>query len=229
MRWKNSTKVAVDTSNEFFVNHFPPVRKIGIQTRSVTGTMPGGQRYESSLERDLMELVRDDPDFVSYHPQPVRIDYVGATGEAKSYTPDALIVWKSGRRPLLVEVKHRGDCCGIWRELIQKFRAARAHARECGWDFAVLTEDRIRGPRLENVRFLHAYVRVLGSPAVEQAILLAIEEGHVTPKAVLEHLHSKGHEKASTLPSLWHLIATHAVQIDWTRKLGMTVELRLGA
>ena len=215
--------------NEQPVNPFPPVRKIGIQTRSVTGTMPGGNRYESSLERDLMELVRGDPDFATYHPQPVRIDYTKTTGESTSYTPDALIFWKSGRRPLLAEVKHREDCRGQWKELRSKFRAARDYARDHDWDFAVFTEDRIRGPRLQNLRFLHAYRSIAVSPPLEGAILAAIRAGCTTPKSILEQLSGNGYDKASALPSLWHLIATRAIAIDWDRMLGMATDLRLGA
>ncbi len=32
------------------MNRLPAVRKIGVQTRSITGTVPDGNRYESSLE-----------------------------------------------------------------------------------------------------------------------------------------------------------------------------------
>ena len=209
------------------VNPFPPVRKIGIQTRSITGTMPGGNRYESSLERDLMELVRGDPDFASFHPQPVRIDYTDESGVVSSYTPDALIFWQSGRRPLLAEVKHREDFRGLWKEFLQKFRVAREYARDRGWDFAVFTEDRIRGPRLQNLRFLHAYREQPLDPSVERAILAAIRAGHVTPKSVLERLGSNGYDKALALPSLWRMIATHVIQIDWNCRLGMASELQV--
>lgn len=211
------------------VNPFPPVRKIGIQTRSVTGTMPGGNRYESSLERDLMELVRGDSDFAAYHPQPLRIEYRAKTGQSMSYTPDALIFWKSGRRPLLAEVKHREDCRGQWKELLSKLRAARAYARDKGWDFAVFTEDRIRGQRLQNLRFLHGYKAVAVSPVMEAAILAAIRAGCTTPKSILEQMSGNGYDKASALPNLWHLIATRVISIDWDRKLGMATDVHLGA
>lgn len=209
------------------MNKFPPVRKIGIQTRSITGTMPGGTRYESSLERDLMELVRGDPDFASYHAQPVRIDYRDDTGALSSYTPDALIFWQSDRRPLLAEVKHREDCRGLWKELLQKFRVAREYARGHGWDFAVFTEDRIRGTRLQNLRFLHAYREQPLNPSVEHAILAAIRAGDATPKSVLERLCSNGYDKASALPSLWRMIAFHVIQIDWNCRLGMASDLQV--
>lgn len=209
------------------VNSYPPVRKIGIQTRSITGTMPGGNRYESSLERDLMELVRGDPDFASFHPQPVRIEYTDESGVVSSYTPDALIFWQSGRRPLLAEVKHREDFHGLWKEWLQKFRVAREYARDRGWDFAVFTEDRIRGPRLQNLRFLHAYREQPLDPSVERAILAAIRAGDATPKSVLERLGSNGYDKASALPSLWRMIALHIIQIDWNCRLGMASDLQV--
>jgi len=37
-----------------------PVRKIGVQSRSITGTMPDGNRYGSSLEREaFISLIFD--------------------------------------------------------------------------------------------------------------------------------------------------------------------------
>jgi len=48
-----------------------PVREIGVQSRSITGTMPDGNRYESSLERDFMLLLKFDPSVELYTPQPL--------------------------------------------------------------------------------------------------------------------------------------------------------------
>ena len=52
-----------------------PVRSIGVSGRSVTGIVPLMGRFESTLERDLMELVRFDRRVSSFLPQPVRIEY----------------------------------------------------------------------------------------------------------------------------------------------------------
>lgn len=175
-----------------------------------------------------MELVRNEPDFGSYHAQPVRIGYAGIDGVPASYTPDGLIFWKSDQRPLLVEVKYRQDCRGQWRQLLAKFRAARAYAREHGWQFAVFTEERIRGPRLENLRFLRPYKERPVEAAIEQALLAAVRAGHATPNAALEAVQCRGVDKASALPSLWRLVATGAVTIDWNTKLGMTAALHVG-
>ena len=70
-----------------------PVRRIGIQSRSITGTMPNGARYESSLERDLMILLNFDPLVYLYTPQPITISYKLPDGSWHKYTPDGLIEW----------------------------------------------------------------------------------------------------------------------------------------
>ena len=57
--------------------------------------MPDKRRYESSLERDLMELVRDEPDHERLDDQPVSIPY--ALGK-QTYTLDSFIVWKTSVR-----------------------------------------------------------------------------------------------------------------------------------
>ena len=45
-----------------------PVRSIGVSGRSVTGIVPLMGRFESTLERDLMELVRFDRRVSSFLP-----------------------------------------------------------------------------------------------------------------------------------------------------------------
>ncbi len=205
----------------------PPVRRIGIQTRSVTGTMPDGNRYESALERDLMELVAGDPQFDNFSAQPVRIDYVDPTGQLRSYTPDGLIAWRGGRKPLLLEVKYRGDCVGRWRELIGKFRAAKAYARNHGWDFAVFSEERVRGPRLVNVRFLRGYKSRPENPAIERILIAAIAAGSNSPKAALDAVADHSVDRAAVLSDLWRLVAIGTVGICWDEKLTMASRLSL--
>lgn len=208
------------------MNPFPPVRKIGIQTRSVTGTMPDRNRYESSLERDLIELVHGHPDFESYHSQPVWIPYVDPeTGQIKKYPPDGLIIWKTGvQRPVLVEVKYREDFAGQWRTVMPKFRAARKFAADKGWEFRVLTETHIRGPRLMNIRFLSAYARRRPAPDVEQALLAAIGSGAHTPSLAIARIaqSEQGTSAAAVIPYIWRLLATYRAHFDWDSPLTMS-------
>ncbi|MGV6393349.1 Tn7 transposase TnsA N-terminal domain-containing protein [Pseudomonas caspiana] len=133
-----------------------PVRSIGVSGRSVTGIVPLMGRFESTLERDLMELVRFDRRVSSFLPQPVKIEYKGDAGEDRSYTPDGLITFQesaSSPPPILYEVKYRANFREQWRNLLPKFRAAKSYCAQRGWRFEVYTEREIRTPYLDNVKF----------------------------------------------------------------------------
>ncbi|MDO9006079.1 MAG: TnsA endonuclease N-terminal domain-containing protein [Aquabacterium sp.] len=208
---------------------FKPVRKIGVQTRSMTGTMPDGNRYESALERDLMELLRADRDFKQFHAQPVKLSYFDEELNAQTtYTPDGLVFWKSDRKPWLVEVKYRADCVGMVKPFLRKFRAARAHAKEQGWEFKVLSEDRIRGQRLLNIRFLHRYKSYQAIPAIDQAVLAAVADGATTPTSILEHVASSGQQLDVAIGQIWRMVALEELQVDHQHKLTMNTRIGLG-
>ncbi|MDC5205832.1 Tn7 transposase TnsA N-terminal domain-containing protein, partial [Acinetobacter baumannii] len=114
-----------------------PIRKIGINCRSITGTMPNGNRYESSLERDLMILMEFDPTVHLYTPQPIVIQYKSSDGKTHRYIPDGLIEYHSEPEKLpkmiLVEVKYRIDFLNRFNEILPKFRAANLYAKNQGW------------------------------------------------------------------------------------------------
>lgn len=112
-----------------------PVRSIGVSGRSVTGIVPLMGRFESTLERDLMELVRFDRRVSSFLPQPVKIEYKGDAGEDRLYTPDGLITFQesaSSPPPILYEVKYRANFREQWRNLLPKFRAAKSYCAQRG-------------------------------------------------------------------------------------------------
>lgn len=209
---------------------YPPTRKIGIQTRSLTGTMPDSNRFESSLEGDFMVLVRNDPDFLSFNAQPVVVPMIKPDGRpARPYRPDGLVQWKSGVSPWLVEVKYRKDCCGKWRELRRKFRSASDFAVARGWVFKVFTEDRIRGARLQNLQFLEDYGRRRARPKLERLVRSAIASGNSTPAGVVAAVAATGVASEDVLPSLWRLIARRTVHIDFGLKLTMTSKVWIEA
>ncbi len=140
------------------------VRKIGVSDRSVTGRHGfSGQQYESTLERDFLDLIEFDCNVDRYETQPLTIIYVDGDGRVHGYTPDVFVQYRRDIVPardmphLLVEIKYREDYRGQFRELKQRLRAARLYARERGWRFAVLTEREIRTPYLRNARFLRPY------------------------------------------------------------------------
>ena len=169
-----------------------------------------------------MVLVRSDPDFLTFNAQPVVVPMTRPDGRpARPYRPDGLVQWKSGKTPWLVEVKYRADCSGQWRVLRRKFRAASDFAGARGWVFKVFTDDRIRGPLLQNLQFLEDYGRRRARPKLEMLVRSAIASGESTPADVVSAVASKGVSSADVLPSLWRLIARRVVHIDFGKKLTM--------
>ena len=185
-----------------------------MQTRSMTGTRPDANRYESSLERDFMELVEAHPDYSSYQAQPVWVPYVNLKGKSSRYPPDGLVRWRSDRPPLLVEIKYRADCAGLWRELRRKFRAARQFAASNGWEFRVLTEEQIRGQRLTNVRFLSGYRSRKLDDTARDAILGELADHDMSIRSLTEVLSAKGMAATSTIAYAWVMVARGLLSID---------------
>lgn len=209
-----------------------PVRRIGIKSRSITGTMPNGARYESSLERDLMILLNFDPFVHLYTPQPITISYKLADGSWHKYTPDGLIEWYQDipsydNRPVLVEVKYREAFKkGAWKELLPKFKAARKLAKDKGWRFEIFTEDKIRTPLLENVKFLYRYVIVEGDAEFQLLLLDKLAEiGYTTPYLLINSIFKDKWNQALLIPSLWKLIGKREIGCDLTTLLTMNSKI----
>lgn len=209
------------------------VRKIGINSRSMTGRHGfSGQQFESTLERDLLDLLAFDMNVDQVETQPVEIEYLGDRGQSRTYTPDALVRYRRDVLPardmphLLVEVKYRDEYRGRFHELKQRFRAARTFAKELGWRFQVLTEREIRTPYLDNARFLRPYRNIDGAPEIEAALLEAIQSlGDASPTTILAAVAQDDQVKARYLPHLWKLVANFDVGVDLTQLLSMRSRL----
>ncbi len=208
-----------------------PVRKIGITSRSVSGTVPQFGRYESTLERDLMEILRFDRGVESYVPQPVTIDYVATGGKVYPYTPDGLIRFSPELHepPVLVEVKYREDFRKDWKTLMLKFRAAKQFSLMQGWRFEVLTEREIRTPYLENARFLYQYLERIPVESVKVQMLQVLGDlNEADPALLLCALKADADERARLIPVLWHLVATGTIGCDLDAPLTMKSLIWLG-
>lgn len=204
-----------------------PVRKIGVQSRSITGTMPNGNRYESSPERDFMLLLDFDPAVDVYTPQPLTIRYQTRDGVWHRYTPDGLVEWRKDLRPhdprpLLVEIKYREAFEGEWRPWRERARAAHRYANERGWLFQIITERDIRTPFLDNARFLLPYRRRAGSPETEQWVLDRLAELiEATPSELIGALYQDKWNQAALIPVVWRLLAKRRIGCDLTQPLTM--------
>ena len=204
-----------------------PVRSIGIQSRSVTGTLPDGSRYESTLERDFMLLMQFDPAVDVYTPQPLTLQYRDMDGEKHRYTPDGLVEWRADRpvhdpRPVLVEIKYREAFKGDWRRWRLVARAAREYALDRGWIFQIYTEREIRTPALENARFLLPYLRRSSSVEVERWVLDRLEDlVESSPRDLISTLYSDKWNQAALIPVMWKLLAERSIGFDITKTLTM--------
>lgn len=207
------------------LNHIP-VRDIGLSTRSITGTVPSFGKYESSLERDLMEILRFDPNIERFAPQPLTIEYLNREGELRSYTPDGLIHFKSTPSsyavPVLYEVKYRADFRQHWKLLLPKFRAAKTYCLGSGWRFEVFTEREIRTPYLNNVKFLWPYRERSVEPEARTLILQILSDiDEADPDFLLCALCSDSANRARLIPAIWNLVAIGAIGCDLNVPLTM--------
>lgn len=204
------------------------VRKISIGTSSIRGTIPTLGQYESSLERDFMELVRFDQNIEMYTPQPVKIKFNDRHNRKTTYVPDGLIEYRSDiypaneLKPVLCEIKYRDDFRKDWKRLIDCFKAAKIYAIEQGWVFKVYTEYEIRTNYLKNIKFLIEYRDEISSISVEDNILIKLEELRISdPEALLMSLFRDPWTRASAIRVLWKLIALRRVGCDLTEVLTM--------
>lgn len=209
-----------------------PIRSIGVSSRSVTGIVPLMGRFESTLERDLMELVRFDRRVTSFLAQPVKIEYKGDAGENRSYTPDGLITFQesaSSPQPILYEVKYRANYREQWRNLLPKFRAAKSYCAQRGWRFEVYTEREIRTPYLDNVKFLWPF-RNREPASLQRAQVVGVFEScsFISVSNLLGMLAPDLKQRGELIPVLWHLIANGVVCCDLNIPLSMASVLSIG-
>ena len=202
-----------------------PVRQISGTSRGVTGSVPKMGRYESTLERDMMELIRFDRRVRQFSPQPLTIRYRDGEGKDRSYTPDGLIQFMHvdpPETPILYEVKFREDFRAAWRTYLPKFRAAKAYCKERGWVFRVYTEVEIRTVYLTNVKFLWPYITRKVDPVMRDHILNVLWDlGEADPDFLLHALSADLKGRALLIPALWHMLATGEIGCDLDLKLTM--------
>ncbi len=133
-----------------------PTRRIPPKRGSLAGYIPfpGLCRnvwHESSLERDLLLLLRPFDGLIGVLEQPVRL-HCPTLGYGKGpYSPDFLI-WVRLRtappmKPVLVEVKFEEDLTENWATIRPKLLAGHRFARRQGWRFLLLTPRHLRTPR----------------------------------------------------------------------------------
>lgn len=133
-----------------------PTRKIPPKHGSLAGYIPfpGLRRnvwHESSLERDLLLVLKPFDGLIGVLEQPVKL-HCATLGYGKGpYSPDYLI-WVRLKtappmKPVLVEVKFEEDLQKNWATIRPKLLAARRFAARQGWRFLIITPRHLRVPQ----------------------------------------------------------------------------------
>jgi len=203
-----------------------PVRKIVPGTRGMTGFVPGFGKFESTLERDFMEMLRFEQNVEEFIPQPITITFAGVNGEIRKYTPDGFVRFRSDAGttdvPLLYEVKYREDFRKDWRNLIRKFRAAKAYCMSRGWRFEVFTEREIRTTYLVNAKFLWPFVERVPEAAITQRVLTVLNDlDEADSELLLCALCKSPENRSEMIPVIAHLIAIGKIDCDLSEPLTM--------
>lgn len=208
-----------------------PVRKIPKSYRNLTGTMKSQInekmiQFESSLERDFLILCEFELNVVKYEEQPLKIFGSKHNGVEFSYTPDVLVSFSDGMN-VLYEVKYRRDIEANWKKLKPKFRSAIRHCKKAGWQFKLVTEKEIRGPYLDNARFLlnfrnrefcPEWLSRVGNQIGKQLALT----GSASVYELLERTCSHEEQKAEFIPAIWHLVSNQKLTVDLDIPLTMS-------
>lgn len=202
-----------------------PGRHIGPTRRSVSGhfsfrgevSIP----YESTLERDFLIRREFNESVLSIEAQPFTLHYRDRSGHARRYTPDFLVIYRQENqsledypRPELVEIKPEKEWRQNWRKWLPSWRAAWRYGRDRGWCFHIYDESRIRGPVLDNIRFLKPYAK-REFPAEETRLILDdLQLRGVASLDLVLARHFPSNRNGEGLAHLWHLLATHQISCD---------------
>lgn len=176
--------------------------------------------FESSLERDLYELLRYRRTVTGevdrFEEQPLTLEYLDEHGKLRRYTPDTLVVFRDpDRAPELVEVKYWAQLLKNRRKMARAYRAARQLCVERGWVFRVMTEYTIRTPLLKHARFFPGYQDRQHDPRLLGLVLNAMQDTpSTTVRQLLDRLTSKNASRADLLSVIWTLVARRFLLIE---------------
>ena len=173
--------------------------------------------FESLLERDYMILLEFDESVERFEEQPVKIPFKKGV---KAYIPDVLVHFDPSlgpRKSALTEVKHTRDLDKNKDKYEPKFEQAQTFARNRDWEFRVVTELDSRPQRLKTFKFLREYLNIEPESADCAHVLGAIRNhgGEVELDQLLDSLCKTLTERLLLVPTIWHLVATKKINIDY--------------
>lgn len=204
-----------------------PVRKIGINGRSVTGmftSLKTGRTHmvESTLELEFLYPLEFDPLVIDYDAQPVTIFYVNHSGERVKYVPDFKVIYSKegvklkGHKFSLVELKYLHELEEDKEILEPKFNAARNYCDDQNANFEIFHEGIVKSTKLRNYKFLYRYLKPDRVPKLKIDFkALAKKLGTFTADEWMDNIDGSALLKGKALSNLWSLVAKGELHIDW--------------
>lgn len=199
-----------------------PVRKIPKNYLGVTGSFASRKNgrmmgFESLLERDYMILLEFDDNVERFEEQPVAIPFKKGV---KPYVPDTLIYYDQLRRsghPELNEIKHTSDLEKNKEKYRRKFDQAKRYSQERDWDFRIITEKESRPSRLKTLKFLREYLHVQPESGDITRVIDMLDHvgGKLPLDQLLDRLCKTDTQRLLLVPTVWHLVATKQLVIDY--------------
>lgn len=191
----------------------------------------GAAGFESSLERDFLELVDFDRSVAEVQVQPFSIYHL-ENGARRRYTPDFRVSYVGADRLKVVvyEVKPGDELRQNWSKYRVRFGAAYRHCRARDWNFKVVSEKHIRTPKLANVCFLRRYMRLNSQPVIEEQLLYTMAAlGPTTPQALLAAAYWSNQPRLMALPVLWQMVGDNRIGCDLSLPLTMASRIWIEA
>lgn len=190
------------------------MRRIPLSRRShIIGFQPlasGTAEHESALERDFVTLASFLDADARILAQPVTISFRDGL-KSRRYTPDFLVHY-SNLTKAFIEVKYRCDLLANRERLEPAFTAMHAWAVARDATFRVVTDDRIRGPTLENAKRLLP----LRSAPLDSALARVTLEtvSRLEAPTISDTISAIPMQRPAALAVLWQLIARGLLRVD---------------
>jgi len=223
-----------NTYTEEVIISLKKVRKLGMKSFSLSGNISSIKRnslvsFESSLERDYINILEFDTQVNEYLEQPLKI-YYEINNKRRYYVPDFYIKYLDERPDEIVEIKYSYALKKNKNKLKDKFKAAELFCKGNGINFKIVTEKEIRNDLLLNSKFLLSYKNPKSEIDFNDVDLI---EGLIkslknpTPQKTINSIDTDIEHKAQLLYVLWYMISNDLVKTELSIKLTMNSKIWL--
>ena len=195
-----------------------PIRKIPIQTQSVSGRFFSHKNnklldFESQLEKKCYLILEFDNEIINYEPQPLKI---------KNYIPD-ILAYKKNNKPLLIEVKYSNEAFNPDEKLQKKFDTLNNYAKENNLEFKIFTEKDIIEPYFSNINLIYNYANINLPIDKEKEIIQQIPPNGITIANLLKNFNND----LQYLTYIYHLVFKQVLNINLYQQINYNSIIRI--